>query len=262
MRLLPRLNLEAARSLAEKLSALSVEQAAGKSATDHPSTVFAPTGGVRLKEDELEALQNSMRAVARGYGYPGPLRRSDQGDWDAKAAIVLHGAMGIRPAEAVHAGGWAFLGCVLLPDLVRWRFSGDRTTPDRFLGKQRGIRNTFGRLWWRAELLGAADGDEGRTRARKYMDVLGEDQLVQITERPEMAADRRVARAIAECWVQLREEAGGRSEDLMREAVKRVRRRLAFVAWEVLPEATVQAEIRILFEETLQALSPSDSQPG
>jgi hypothetical protein len=251
MKLFPRLNLEAARALAEAVSVLSVEQAAAGSGIDHPTAIFAPTGGVRVQPQKLEALQSQLRSLAKGYGYPDPLRRSDQGEWDAKAAIVLHASMGIRPSEATRAGVWAFLGCVLLPDLVRWRFSGDRTGLDRFLGKQRGIRNTFGRLWWRAELLGAGEGEEGRRRARRYMDILGEDQLVQITERPEMSADRRVARAIAESYVTLRERADGKGEALMREAVKRIRRRLAFVAWEVLPEDTVKGEIQSLFEETL-----------
>jgi hypothetical protein len=254
MKLFPRLNLEAARAVAEGVSVLSVAQAASGSGTDHPAAIFAPTGGVRVQLQELEGLQSHLRSVAREYGYPDPLRRSDQGEWDAKAAIVLHASMGIRPSEAVRAGVWAFLGCVLLPDLVRWRFSGDRTGLDRFLGKQRGIRNTFGRLWWRAELLGAGDGEEGRSRARRYMDILGEDQLVQITERPEMAANRRVARAIAESYVNLRNRADGKREALMRESVKRIRRRLAFVAWEVLPEGIVRAEVHALFEETLASL--------
>lgn len=39
--------------------------------------------------------------------------------------------MPMAPAEAANGGIWAFLACVLLPDISRWRFSGTGGGPHR-----------------------------------------------------------------------------------------------------------------------------------
>ena len=146
------------------------------------------------------------------------------------------------------------MGCVLLPDIVRWRFGGGGSSPaDRFLGKQRGIRNTFGRLWWRCEAL-KSDRESGYDRVRTLLERLGEDQLVQITERPALAANRVVARAIAEAYLRRVATGNVSNEELMREAVKRLRRRLAFVAYEALLYDEVEHEIESIVQDAAVAL--------
>jgi hypothetical protein len=193
---------------------LSIQSAKERSAIGHEATVFAPTGGVPVRDIELENLQTVVREIASDFGYPNPPTRSQQAAWDAETAIQVHQRMEIAPAEAAHAGVWSFLGCVLVPDLVRWRFWGtDGSSVERFLGANRGIRNTIGRLWWRAEVLGAGGPDpNGRETARSYLEALGEDQLVQITERPAMSANRAVAGVIVETYLQFKEasDVGGR----------------------------------------------------
>lgn len=262
MNLFPRLDLGFARSRASEVAPLSVDDARSNSGTSSEFALFAPTGGAPVPEETLIRLRAQLREAARHQGYPRPPSRSGQAEWDVSAALALHGGMGIAPAEAMNAGVWAFLGCVLMPDLVRWRFWGeDATSLERFLGGNRGLRNTFGRLWWRAESLGAGEGEDGRRLARRYLVYLGEDQLVQITERPEAFADARLARAVAEAYVFYSPQAGVPSELFMREAIKRIRRRLAFTCWEILPEETMVQEVRAIFEDTMDVLGGSLALP-
>lgn len=255
MKLFPRLEAEVARQLAKELADLDVSQARARSAIEHEATVFPPTGGVPVSGTDLSNLQERIRQVAGHHGYPATPSRLQQSSWDAGAALILHEHMGIAPAEAVNSGVWSFVACVLLPDLVRWRFGGERSSESRFLGSQRGIRNTFGRLWWRAEILGGSEeGEDGRRLARRYMALLGEDQLVQITERPAMSANRVLARAVAQSYLMYSEVSDVKAEDLMREAVKRVRRRLAFVCYEALNDLEIAQEVDGIFRDSVAAL--------
>jgi hypothetical protein len=81
---------------------------------------------------------------------------------------------------------WAFFNNRPSSDVVRWHFSGERTTSERFIGSDRGLRrNTFGRLWWRVYLL-----QQTQLKERyKLFNVLVEDDLVQLTERNSIAID-------------------------------------------------------------------------
>ena len=60
---------------------------------------------------------------------------------------------------------------------MRWRFPGsnDVTSRERFVENNRGVRNTFGRVWWRAHNL----YQEGLEDPYMLLDQLGEDELVQ-----------------------------------------------------------------------------------
>ena len=89
----------------------------------------------------------------------------------------------MTPHEASHEEVWSYLTCCWLLDVAVWRF-GAEADERRYIGNVN--RNTFRRLWWR-----------GRSWAEIDLTRLGEDELVNIMERPTIAADRRLARAIA-----------------------------------------------------------------
>src|SRR5690606_7653755 len=117
----------------------------------------------------------------------------------ARVGRLLVEQMEISANEATQVEMWAFLGCVLLPDVVRWRFPGRAATPDeRFIGGARGLRNTFGRLWWRAYLLEARRGEDGLLDP---LVALNEDEMVQITERPGLSGYPATASALAHAFL-------------------------------------------------------------
>jgi hypothetical protein len=120
-----------------------------------------------------------------------------------------------------------------------WRSggSGAQTSDDRFIGHLN--RNTFRRMWWRAEILGP-DVDLGR---------LGEDELVNIMERPTLFSDRRLARAIAlEFLDRVERDIAWERMRLMREATKRLLRLTPFVAVSSLDDRAVRLVVSDAFD--------------
>jgi hypothetical protein len=167
--------------------------------------------------------------------------------------------MDISANEAADPRLWAFLACVVAPDIVRWRFPGGAagTSEERFLGTARGLRNTFGRLWWRSHVL--SPGPDG---ADDPLGRLGEDELVQITERPNLAGSRRLASQLADSFLEanVRYPSISRS-NLMRDSMKRIRRLAAFVDFDALDDDGLVDLIDDVFETSARATSGTAVRP-
>jgi Family of unknown function (DUF6339) len=69
----------------------------------------------------------------------------------------FHAALRLTRREAARKGVWRYLGVVVFPDYVRWRFRGDKDNPDappkaeRFIGPDN--KQALARLWWMTELF-------------------------------------------------------------------------------------------------------------
>jgi hypothetical protein len=243
--LYPRLPFPSAAAAAESLRSATIEQAAQLSAAEHADAVFTPTGGNRIEAGELTQLRSSVLEIAKRLGYPASPSEEQRLRFDALVTSALHIQMRIPPAEAAKPGVWSFVACVLMPDLVRWRFPGgpDGSGLDRFLP---GRRNTFQRLWWRAFLLHDPSRDDHPLAA---LDDLGEDEIVQIMERPNLAGSRRLTRQVAlQLVAAAKRHPTITRRDLIREAQKRLLRLSAFVAFDVLDDEDLSASVREVFD--------------
>ena len=163
-----------------------------------------------------------------------------------KSGCILHEIMQIAPSEASHQGPWAFMACILLPDIVRWRFPGAEriTSKERFLGGSRGLRNTFGRVWWRAYTLGQPDSNQ----PYEFLSQLGEDEMVQIMERPGLAGSPLLARQVCRSFLDaMRQNSGIARSELLRDTMKRLRRLLPLISF----DALLDDELCILINEIL-----------
>jgi hypothetical protein len=241
--------------MAAENSELSLEVLVERSDTQHRAAIFAPTGGSRVQPDQLLALQKAVRAAASLAGYPERSTQVSRSKFDTETAGLLHKKMNVSPAEASSQGVWAFIACVLLPDVVRWRFpGGDATTQERFLGGVRGIRNTYGRLWWRAHVLQMPDSPDPLRLIRE----LGEDELVQITERPNLAGSMMTARLTAQTFLEIIPDLPQEisRSDLLRDAMKRLRRMLPLMTFDALDEDMLQIQLEEVFRESLRHLAP------
>lgn len=251
----PRLPQAAARPLAEERAGRSVLDLVSTAETSHPLVRFAPTGGSRVSQDFLAALQRDVRLQAQACGYPTKLPAQHQAEsFDYECAVLLHQSMNLLPSEAAHIEMWAFMTTILLPDVVRWRFGGDSTSLERFIGGDRGLRrNAFGRLWWRAYLLQTeADSGDSHTLLR----LLNEDEIVQITERPSIVLNPRLAQAAARSHLACAVNYPHLTRRvLMREAIKRIRRRITVVCYEMLDDGQVQADTDAVFSAAADALT-------
>lgn len=251
MFLYPRLPHVVAEQLVKVRRSQSIEDLARVSSTEHPSAAFVPTGGTRVSLQNLTQIQNSIRILAQSSGYPAAFTIKQRQNFDAQCAALLHQQMNISPAEASKNGVWEFFSCVLLPDIVRWRFPGklpDGTEEERFFG---GIRNVFRRLWWRAYIL------QDNTSGNPYsiLAQLGEDELVQIMERPSLAGSPRLAKST--CLVFLRTisvYSGISRMELMRDAQKQLFRLLPLISFDSIDENLLVELLEEVFDKSVNSL--------
>lgn len=254
MLLYPRLPHTVGRILAAELATLPIEDLAAHAALTHPDVSYAPTGGHRVESGHLAELKGQLHTAARSVGYPGSATEIERRTFDAISGRILYQTMNITPAEGAQSGVWAFLACVLLPDLVRWRFPGSEggTSPERFLGAARGTRNMFGRVWWRASIL----SDPAATDSLELLTLLGEDELVQIMERPGLAGSPLLARAVGRSFLRTADQYSGITRsDLLRDAMKRLRRLLPIVSFDALDARVLELLVNSVFEQAAHSLS-------
>ena len=229
----PQLDQVSARQILADQLALSLDALYERASLTHQDASPSATGGRPVPLERLRDLQAELRQVARTAGYPSLLPRGETQQFDRPAGAVLYSTMDIVPADAAEEGVWSFLSLVLVPELGPWRFPG--RAEDRLLGRP---RNVLRRVWWRAWAFGA-DLDA----APNGCTPLGEDEFVQVMERPSLGGNRRTARAIRDAlW---RAEGRGldvpRSE-LMRDLCRRIRAERSHRALDVL-DATQLAQL-------------------
>lgn len=259
MKLYPKLPVAVAHEIALSAALTPIRNLEAGSAVDHPAAVYSPIGGTRARNSDLTDLQAALRACARDNGYPAAPTEGARVTFDAGAARLLTVLMDISANEAADPRLWAFLACIVMPDLVRWRFPGgpSGTSSERFIGEARGLRNTFGRLWWRSHLLRVADG------GRDPLGLLGEDELVQITERPSVAGSPRLASQLADTFLEATDRYPTVSRSvLMRDAMKRIRRLDSFVDFDALEDEVLVELVDDVFESSARTAMPTSGHGG
>jgi hypothetical protein len=245
----PRLPRDVAESLLDEQRELSPGELTGMVGTSHPRQEWHPTIPERVTGDELRQLRSDVVSIAAGHGYPKQLPRGGYTIFDQQLAVHLYEAMGIVPAEAAAGGIWSFLATVLLPDVAAWRYP-DRHR-DRFIGSDLMIgtsnRHVFGRLWARVCILGAL------TSSR-----LGEDNVVNLLERPTFGGNPRLARAISEAYIRTVAASGiAQSQQLMRDAMKRLRRLAVVISFGALDDDQLWELLEEVFADSAAALRQS-----
>lgn len=250
--LYPRLPLATAEKLACELASLPIRDLSALSGLTHDSVQYSPTGGNKVQLSQMQKLQHSIRECAQINGYPEFSDEDECRTFDIQCSVTLHQNMFIHPSEASHREVWVFMTCILLPDIVRWRFPGESTSLERFIGSDRGLRrNTFGRLWWRAFLLYQPQWKDSYA----LLHELVEDDLVQVTERNSIAASPTLLSTFCISFL----HAVNRYDNvprrmLIREAAKRLRRLLSLVSFDALDATMVSTIINDLFSITAESL--------
>lgn len=210
-----------------------------------PPITYTPVGGQRIENGQLEQLRTDILRLAHEHGMPN--RIIEPSVFEGRAARLLREALPMSANEASHEEVWSYLTCCWLLDVAVWRF-GVGADERRFIGNVN--RNTFRRLWWRAEILGP---DIDLTK-------LGEDELVNIMERPTIASDRRLARTVAlEFFSRVHEGAADSRMQLMREAMKRLLRLTPLVAFQALNDDQMRTVVESCFTAAADGLAGGES---
>ncbi|MDW8207379.1 MAG: DUF6339 family protein [Chloroherpetonaceae bacterium] len=237
--------------MATELSTLTVEEASRRAEERSPDPsvdcIFSPTGGTPVTPERLGHIRKEIVDTAREHGYPRSNRR-DNLKCDARIAVILRDRMNVTPHEAAHAGVWEYLSCVLMPDIVVWRFhdASGKTPVERF---RSGRRNAFQRLWWRAHVLTEKlSADE----AVSLLTFLTEDDMVATMERPGLFGYTELMRLY---YSEFRRMVEGGELNAPREAVNRdVHKRLLRIvgvrALDVLPPDALRNELRDLIRQS------------
>ncbi|MFF2494182.1 hypothetical protein [Agromyces sp. NPDC058064] len=223
----PRLARHAADQLISEQSGMNLIELREASRLGHPLAAPAATGGRAAGTEELAALRGLITEIADEFGFPSVLSAERQAEFDRVCGTQLFASMEIVPADAAISEVWSFIALVLAPEVAPWRFVN--RTPERLRG---GPRNTFQRLWWRAWSLGP---DLAAVPPGAH--PLGEDDFVQIMERPTLGGNRVVAASIRDAIWRADERGDSLTRsDLVRGLTKRVLALKSHLALDALDE--------------------------
>lgn len=260
--LYPRLLAAQAAPLFTEYRDLPVAELTRRVDVAHESAVYVATGGDRVSAERLRELRDGVLAVAARAGFPHDSARARNAQFDLELAALLHGEMGMVPAEAASRDVWAFLALILLPDVAFWRYP--QPPKDRVLGTDL-TRHVFGRLWWRAQLVRSSDAPE----PYGALSILGEAAFDQIyARRAALGGSPHLVRAILRVWNGL-DLTGLNERDTLRDFLKRLLRLAPFVLFDGIKEHALDDELQAVALESVDAQrAPSrpsvgvESQPG
>lgn len=237
--LYPRLGRAAAHRILQERAGTSLLELGAIGALSHPDAAPSATGGHPAPVEKILEVQAAIREVATEAGFPNSIAGSTQ-SFDRPCGSVLFRIMNIVPADAADEGVWSFMSLVVVPEIGPWRFP--RQAEERLLGRP---RNVLRRLWWRAWALGpdlvyAPDGCQ----------PLGEDESVNIMERPSLGGNRRTAHALQDAlWRAELEGLSAARSELMRQLARRLRAAKSHISLDALnDEALVELLDRIVDE--------------
>lgn len=248
----PRLQASAAQEMLGRYATLPILGLAQLAAVENVHADWyatAPTSS-RVSDKTLLDFQSVVRSTASEFGYPSkPVTvQRRRGDFDRSLAGVILDAAPMLPAEAAQQAVWSFMTLVVVPDVAfwRWRNTAGEFDFQRILGYP---RNAYRRLWWRSYILGG--GPAGPAT------LLQEDEAVAIMERTSIAGNRRLAGAIARAHLELHADRPKR-EDILRDAMKRLRRLHAFTSFHSLKDDELAA---LVHESLREAASCVQNRP-
>ena len=257
--LYPRLSSHDALAYIEKIKTISPESLAIDTPVPRQGVgeTYAEIGGTRIRSSDLESLQSNLRNIANQFGFPKSLSLDARHQFDQAIGIHLFENMRISAHEASQPAVWQYLCAMVLPDLVRWRFPRneiDGSSSERFIG---GRRNAFGRLWWRAYVL-KTDSSVGND-PYELMKSLGEDESVQLMERPAVFGDRRLVKAVANAFLLESKRSNSTRQKLMREIQKRLVRRMPLVFFGAMNDEMLANEMQQLAKLTSESLADAQN---
>lgn len=209
---------------------------------------YYPLARKRAGAEDLISLRARILQIASSFGYPSLVRGRRLIEFDQALGAAVHEQMRIMPADAAQADVWTFVNTVVAPDIVLWRYGKFDETKKRWLISEERIfdltRTTIGRLWWRVHLLGP-----------EIARSLGEDEAVQLLEKPRIGGFRDLSRCIGERHLHFAAiGATTRRMELLRDVTKRLIRKMAVHSVYVMSPSQLAGFVDELFLESATGL--------
>lgn len=227
-----------------EMTNLTVEQCESLVDPRYPKSYPPAVGRPTMSTAEANALRDDVLEIAKPFGFPRRKGAKDTAlsEFDASLGNLLLERLEITPAEAGQEEVWSFLTLALLPDIAKWRFPNSSENPefDRWLGKP---RNVLRKAWWRAYALGP-----------KLNLQIGEDEGVNIMERPTFGMNPVLAQAIAEVHVNRAAESPLSRSDTLRKVMVQMRKLASFMEIDCLSNEETLNLVDEIYSFTLEAL--------
>jgi hypothetical protein len=245
----PRLSTHQALEVLREIVGMPLDQLEERASSQLDDATFYPLASSRVTESDLDRVRSLILEVARAHGYPTRQAPARRRQFDQALSERIHVEVEMMKADAADNDVWSFLSLKLCPDVSVWRYPSRSESGadiadadiDRLVG---GVRHVFGRLWWRAEILG------GSVSA-----ALLEDEAVGLLERPTIGGYSLLAKAVAVRQLVLVEELHGeKRQDIFRDALKRLRRVMGQLSVYVLEAADLDGLIDAIFSEAVSAV--------
>lgn len=242
----PRLERVAARQMLADYVGCEIAELRERATLSSTKSHWYPTApaGRTAQESDLDRFAEGVRSVAAAHGYPHDLsgRSPERVRFDRALVDHIRELAPLLPVEAAQEGVWSFLSLVVAPDVALWRWPNTKAADDyeRILGYP---RNAFRRLWWRAFTF-----HDSTVGGRLY-----EDEAVAIMERTHIGGNRRLAVMIGEMHLE-RFESSAKRTDILRDAMKRIRRVHAFTSFHALTDSELRTSVAEAFDSAEAAL--------
>ena len=204
-----------------------------------------PTGeklsGEAIHSMSQRVLEIFLELTAGNYTY----HRSAAIEFDKRITAEILTIFPMSPFDAAQKEVWNLITVRALPGVASWRFPyKDKGNYERYLGTE---RNTFGRLWQRANMLGPERACQ-----------LDEDELVQMFERgASIGSNPFVLQHLADVAISNRSQSksvGGKTSALISETSKRLKRHFSLVSVEAMHDSEIKALVEELAQESIEVI--------
>lgn len=244
----PRLSVYEAASRWEMARGESLQNIANGNDMAAVSGEYYPLARSRAGVEDFIALRAAVVELARRFGYPSLVRGRRLIEFDQALGVAVHKQMRIMPADAACADVWNFVNAIIVPDIVLWRYGKFDDAKKRWMISEDRLfdltRTMVGRLWWRVHLLGEDVAKD-----------LGEDEAVQLLEKPRIGGFLELSRAIGKRHLHYVKVAGTtRRMELFRDVTKRLIRKMAVLSVYGMNSEQLDRFVDELFIESAAAL--------
>jgi hypothetical protein len=199
-------------------------------------------------EDYLSIRAELVAIAARAQGNSQFMQhqtgtKTQHSDFDSMLAQAILRLIPMGLYEATNTDVWSYITLNVAPDVANWRYTNttESTSYDRHLGT---YRNVFRKIWIRQYFSGEA--------AEISADI-GEDQSVAIFERTAVISNPAIASACVKALANVRELT--KNNDVYRDAMIRVRRRLSISSLDLMHQNDLDELIEGLFMDSYSAIT-------
>lgn len=148
--------------------------------------VYFETIGTPVNDyDSYVSFRRKVVEIAELHGFPERASNTSKVNFDrymTREITRIGDPLGIVITNASLEGFWNFIHGILLIDVVAWRWQENDSPSFNSERINRVSRGALSALWWRYNVLTA----NGLNSYADWMDVLKQDDIVQIVERPSM----------------------------------------------------------------------------